>query len=288
MCSAETLCRRNRPLVAAWFLWFSSAATTSAAEYVVGLGAEVDTQDARAFAVLADFAVGDETWAGFSVAHSHIDDTPALRDTRAVDVDLDHSFERVGVRVGAGYWGDPDLLDSVDLRAAFYLHNPGGTLSADFERREFDLRLGGDAIPLSRTVEFSANGLGVSARQEFAERFEIFGGGMWYEYSRNVRLQRDFDSLRFLSRSRLALMNSLIDSRWHVGIETGFGLRRVDLRVGAWRNAVDGGRVDSIGVGFLSPLGKRTDIELRLAQVDSVTFGRSTVLSVFLYVFGGS
>jgi hypothetical protein len=53
--------------------------------------------------------------------------------------------------------------------------------------------------------------------------FEIYSGGICYDYSRTVRLQRDFDSLRFLSRSRLALMNSLIDTRRHVGIETAFG-----------------------------------------------------------------
>jgi hypothetical protein len=46
--------------------------------------------------------------------------------------------------------------------------------------------------------------------------------------------------------------------------------------------------VDSIGVGFLSPFGDRTAIELRLAQDDSETCGRSNVLSAFLYVFGGS
>ena len=278
--------RSNRLPVAASLLCFAWA--TSAAEYVIGLGAEGDTEDARAYAAMADFAIGENTWAGFSVAHSHIDSASGLRDTRSFDLELDHSFEPVGIRVGAGYWGDPDLLESIDLRASLYFREAGRTLSADFERREFELSLGGGTFPLSRTLQFSARGLGVSARQRFAKRFELYGGGLWVDYSRDVRLQRDLDSLRFLSRSRLALMNSLVDARWHAGLETAFGLRRVDFRISAWRNAVDGERVNSIGVGFLSPIGDRTDIELRLAQDHSGTFGRSTVLSVFLYVFGGS
>lgn len=269
-------------------LLFSFAAAASAADYVIGLGAEADTEDGRAFAALADFALGDNTRAGVSVAHSRIEGAAGLRDTRYADVELDHSFEPLGIRVGAGYWGDPDLLDSVDLRASVYLRSADGMLSADFERRAFDLSPGGRVSPVSRTVEFSANGLGASARRQVAERFDIYGGGMWYDYSRNVRLQQDLESLRFLSRSRLALMNSLIDYRWHAGVETAFGLRRVDLRIGGWRNAADGERVDSIGAGFLTPLGDRTDIEFRLELDRSESFGRSTVLSVFLYFFGGS
>ncbi len=80
---------------------------------------------------------------------------------------------------------------------------------------------------------------------------------------------------------------AVLDERWHVGMEIEFGLKSLDVGFSRWQTAVDQGQVDSIRIGFLTPLGKASDIEFRLAFDDSANYGRSTVLSVFGYFFGG-
>jgi hypothetical protein len=111
---------------------------------------------------------------------------------------------------------------------------------------------------------------------------------MHYGYSRNIRIQPEIDILRFLSASRLSLINSLIDYRINAGLEFRFGLRSVDVSIGNWQTAVDQSKVDSYTIGFLTPMSDRTDIEIRLSFDDSENFGNTTSLTVFLYYFGGS
>jgi hypothetical protein len=67
-----------------------------------------------------------------------------------------------------------------------------------------------------------------------------------------------------------------------------FGLRVLDFSYANWQSAAaQGGSIDSFGVGFLTPLGTASDIEFRLSRDESDVFGDSTVVSVFLYFFGG-
>ena len=54
------------------------------------------------------------------------------------------------------------------------------------------------------------------------------------------------------------------------------------------QTAVDGGRVESYSVGFLTPMTDRTDVEMRLSVDYSENFGQTTAISVYFYYFGGS
>jgi hypothetical protein len=265
-----------------------NAAHGSGDGFVAALGAEVDTEQAWSASAALDFAIREDTWIRASATHSS--SSGALRDLDSwyADIELDHSFDPLGVRIGAGYGGDTDLLDSVDLRGSIYLRQPDYRVSVDFERRDFDFVFRTLLLPEGRTIEFSANGLGLNGRLRTGKRATVYAGGMWYDYSRNLRLQQDTDSLRFLSRSRIALTSSLLDHRWHAGVELEFGLKSLDFAFGRWQSAVEQRRVDSISVGFLMPMSHASDIEFRVAFDDSDDFGRSTVFSVFLYFFGGS
>lgn len=256
--------------------------------FVAGLGAEADTEDGRAVSAALDIATGSNTRVSAAVAHSRSEGFTGGLDSWYADLEVDHSYNPAGVRIGAAYRGDADVLDSVDLRASIYLRQTDYRISVDFERRDFDFVLQSPLLQQDRTIGFTADGIGLTGRWRTGKRVSLFAGGMWYDYSRNLRLQQNFDSLRFLSRSRLALMNSLIDDRWHAGMEVEFGLRAVDVVFGRWQSALDQGRVDSISFGLLMPLGKSSDVEFRVAFDNSANFGSSTVFSVFLYFFGGS
>lgn len=254
--------------------------------YVIGGGAESDTAGGRAVSVFADKGLAEKTWLTAAVARTQTGGLTPL-DTLYVDAGLDHWFDPVGVRIAAAYWGDRDILDSVDARASLYIRNDVASLSLDYERRDFDLTLGSALLADARTVEFDAAGLGLAARVQASERMGLYLGGIRYEYSRDINLQPRIEILRILSTSRLSLMNSLIDYRYSAGIDFRFGLKSIDFRLETWQTAIDQGRVNSLAVGFLTPVSDRTDVEIRIAYDESKHFENTVSLAAYIYYFGG-
>lgn len=252
---------------------------------IIGVGGEVDTADSRAFSLFTDIGLTDDTWVSGSVAWTDTDREFFDITTKYADIGLDHNFKPVGFRVAAAYWGDQGLLESNDVRGSLYLRGDKGSISFEYEYRQFDLTVGSDFLQDPVEVEFDADGIGFSASLPVNDRLTLYASGMDYEYSRDIRLQPNTDILRAFSRSRLSMINSLIDYRAGIGVDLAFGLRHVDLRFARWRTEVDQGDIDSISAGLLMPAGRSADIEFRLAYDDSENFGGATVLSVFFYLF---
>ena len=252
---------------------------------VIGMGAEGDTVDGRAYSFFADVSLTDSTWISGAVALNETTNDVFELQTKFADISVDHFFDPFGIRLGGSYWGDEGFLESKDVHASFYLRGEKGSLSADFERRNFALTIRLDSLPEARSIDFSAKGYGLTGRLKTGNRTSVYLGGMTYDYSRRIGLQPETDRLRFLAVSRISLMNSLIDYRVSGGIEIEFGERRLDFRYAHWKTAVFRGQVDSFGVGWLMPVGNAADIEFRLALDDSDEFGQATVFSVFLYLY---
>jgi len=263
-------------------------ADAGAEGFVLGLGVDVDSADGRAVSAFGDWGVGEKTWLSATVSAYETDGITGRRNTSAAGLSLDHWLDPMGIRIGISYWGDKDILDSNDLAGSLYYRDETFMMSLDYERREFDFVVLADFPALRRTAEFSADGLGLSSRFALGDNASFHVGGIAYDYSRDIRLQPDIDALRFLSSSRLSMINSLIDHRFSAGIEFRFGLRSLDVAAGTWQTAVDGGRIDSISVGILAPMSDRIDGEMRFSVDDSEFYGRTTAISVFVYYFGGS
>jgi hypothetical protein len=255
--------------------------------YIVAIGAEADTENSRAFSAFGELATGDSTWVSAGAAASRTGAPASDFDAIYADAQLDHLFDPAGVRIAVGYWGDEDVLDSVDLRSSIYIKNERLSLSVDFERRDYDLIVELPLLRQKRTLGFSADGVGFTGRLKAGDRVSVYLGGMWYDYSQNVSVQPGVDDLRFLTLSRLILAHGLLDRKVHAGVEVEFGRRSLDFRYSDWRGLADQGSIDSFGIGLLTPLSASSDIEFRLSRDDSDTFGDATVLSVFVYFFGG-
>ena len=254
-----------------------------AAGVVVGLGVEGDTANGRAYSLFADVGVAENTWFAAALAKNETRNDTFELNTKFVDISIDHFFDPLGVHVGGSYWGDKGFLESNDAHASLYLRGEKGSISVDVERRNFDLTLRLDALREPRLIDFKATGFGLTGRLKTGDRMSLYLGGMNYDYSRPLALQPESDRLRFLAVSRISLMNSLIDYRVRGGVEIDIGERRLDFRYEHWKTVVFQGRVDSLGFGFLTPVGNSADIEFRLAVDDSDEFGRATVFSVFVY-----
>lgn len=270
-----------------FFLLLLLSSAAGAEGYVLGLGVEGDSTDGRLVSAFADIGAGDNTWV--SVSGSLAETRGIIRDNDTVlaALGVDHALGAFGVRAGAGYWGNADILDSRDLNAAVYLRGDAGSISLDYRKRWFEFDLQSDALR-GRTARFTADGIGLTSRLGLGGRASVFFGGMWYDYSRNLRIQPDIDLLTFISQSRLSMINNLIDYQYSGGIEVEFGLRSVDLSVGQWQTAIDGSRIESYSIGFLTPLADRLDVELRYAIDESASYGRTNALALYFYYFGGA
>ena len=273
-----------------WLPLFCLALTGSAnAEgYILGIGAAADSEDGRAYSAFGDCGIRDDTWLSATIGATETEAMIGGFSTSFYNLGIDHYFNPVGIRISGAYWGDSNILDSDDVSASFYYRDDIASFSADYERREFDFVFESAILQDRRKTEFYADGWGLTNRIQFNDRVTLRLSGMHYDYSRDIRIQPEIDVLRFLSASRLSLINSLIDYRINAGIEFRFGLRSVDLSAGTWKTAVDQSKVDSYTLGFLTPMTDRTDIEFRLSFDDSENFGKTTALTVYLYYFGGS
>ncbi len=254
--------------------------------YILGIGAEGDSSDSLAFSAFGDFGFTEDTWLSVTAARAEAEGAFSELRTVYADIGLDHYFDPLGIRFGAAYWGDDDILDSIDFRGSLYLRTDAITFSADYERRNFDFRF--ELAPLleRRQVEFEADGYGASFRAKTGERVNLFIRGMSYDYSVDLTRLQNISDLNFLSASRLSLANSLLDYRVDAGIEFEFGLKLLSLEAGSRQTAIDSGRVNSYSVGFLFPATDASDIELRVGYDDSDNFGGTTVFSFFWFFYG--
>lgn len=273
----------DRLLIAVSLAVFSAAAQAN--PIVVGLGFETDDADSRSYTAFADVGLGENTWLSGAVATTETERQFFDVNNKLADIALDHHFDPVGIRIGVGYWGDEDLLESTDLRGAVYLRGDRGSVSLDYQRRDFELTLPALLTDEPRTFGLEADGIGLSASLSVNDRVRIYASGMDFDYSRDIRLQPNVDRLRLFNLSRLSIVNSLVDFKANAGVELSIGDRSLDLRVARWRTEVDRAEVDSIGLGFLTPIGSVADIELRVAYDDSESFGSATVFSFFLYLY---
>ena len=251
---------------------------------IVGVGAEKDNADSRSINVFTDVGITEKTWVSGSFARTDTERELFDLSTYSAEIAVDHHFDPVGLRVGVGYWGDEDLIESSDIRASLYWRGDQGSLSLNLERREIDLTVNRVFFdPLE--IPFDADGAGLSASWAITDDVRLSGSFMDYDYSRNIRIQPNIDSLRFFTLSRLSIVNSLIDYRASAGIDFAIGSRSLDFRYSRWRTEVNQTEINSIGVGFLTPAADAADLEFRLTYDESDDFGGATVFSVFLYLY---
>jgi hypothetical protein len=272
-------------------LLLAGAATPALADkgdYLLGGGIESDTDATFAGSLFAERALSDGTWLSLAAARTRVDiERSDSLDTSYADLGIDHNFDPVGVRLSAAYWGDNDILDSLDGRLSVYLRQPRFTLAVDAEYRDFEL----DFPPLGqfpgRDVGFDASGFGATATFRLTDRVGLSVFGIDYEYSVDLRLDQNRPIARFLNVSRLSLINSLVDYRAGGSINVDRKLSRLSFAYQAWRGAVDGSMTHSFTGRFMTPLGDRSDIEVGVGYDNSELYGDVIFLSLFLFYYGG-
>ncbi len=257
--------------------------------FVVGTGIESDSSDGLAMAALGEYAITEKTWLSGLIVRNTVDQAGSTEiDSWLGSVGLDHWFEPVGARVSLSYWGDSDSLDSTDYMGSLYWRSEGFYFSGEYEYRDFDIDLPAVDFFAARRASFDADGIGFTTRFDITDDVDLRLSGMDYDYSVDLSLDDNRRPLlELLVFSRLSLINSLVDYRANATLNLKAGDSRWQFDVGTWKGEVDGGRTTSATVRFMTPLGKRNDIEFGLGVDDSDLYGEVTFFSVYVFFYGG-
>jgi len=271
-------------------LFLLSGAVLAAGDgFMIGGGVESDAEDGLSVSLIGGVGLAESTWLTAGLAKSTVDLGRGL-DLESVlaDIELDHYFDPVGVRIGASYWGDSDILDSHDWRASLYWRNDVVTLAAEYEYRDFDFIIPSTDRLTSRQVMFDADGLGVSARFQVSESTSLRLRGVKYDYSVPFRPVENVDAASLLTVSRLSLINTLVDYRAAMTIGIDQGVKRWEVDFATWQGAINESRTNSITLRYLMPMTDKTDIEFGLGYDDSELYGDVMFFSLYLYFYGAN
>jgi len=268
-------------------LLFASTPAAAADGFMIGGGAESDSDGGLSALLLGGVGLSEDTWLSAGLAKSSVDLVSGRKlETLYADVELDHFFDPIGVRVGAAYWGDSDVLESNDWRASAYFRNDTATLSLEYEFRDFDFVIPSTDFLVSRRVMFDADGFGASARVKTSENTSLRLRGIKYDYSIPFRPVENVDAARLISVTRLSLINTLVDHRASVSLSIDQGLKNWDIELSTWESILDNSRTRSLTVRYLMPMTDRTDIELSVGYDDSELYGDVTFFSLYLFFYG--
>ncbi len=270
-------------------LFIAGLAQAEGGDYLLGGGVESDTADGVRGVLIAGFGLGERTWLSTSAAMGSVElGNGDESNTAYADIELDHHFDPVGIRIGAAYWGNPDVLDSVDLRGALYWQNDKVSIAGEYEYRDFNFIVPqSDSFP-GREFAFDADGLGLRVSFRVSENVSLGLAGMKYDYSINFRSDENRDAARLISVSRLSQINDLIDNRASISLGINRGLKSWGLDFSTWKGAIDQSRTRSVTIHYLMPFSDKTDIEFSLGYDASDVYGNVTFFSLFLYFYGGS
>jgi len=270
-------------------LLFSGNVLAAGNGFMIGGGVESDAEDGVSASVIGGVGFTEDTWLSAGLAKSTVGLGRGL-DLESVfaDIELDHYFDPIGVRIGASYWGDSDILDSHDWRASLYWRNDVVTLAVEYEYRDFDFIIPSTDRLTSREIMFDADGLGISARFQVSESTSLRVRGIKYDYSVPFRPVENVDAASLLTVSRLSLINTLVDYRAAMTIGVDQGSKHWEVDFATWQGAINESRTNSITLRYMMPMSDRTDIEFGLGYDDSELYGDVMFFSVYLYAYGAN
>ena len=273
-----------RPLV---LLLLAGNAFAAGSGFMIGGGIESDNEDGLSASVIGGVGLAENTWLSAGVAKSSVELSRFRElETLYADIELDHFFDPIGIRIGASYWGDSDILESNDWRASIYWRVDKVMLAAEYEFRDFDFIIPSTDFLTSREIRFDADGLGASARFQLGKNMSLHLKAMQYDYSMPFRPVENRDAANLVTVSRLSLINTLVDDRASISLGIDQGDKRWEIDFTTWEGVIDRSRTNSATLRYLVPMTDKTDVEFGLGYDDSELYGDVVFFSLYLYLYG--
>jgi hypothetical protein len=247
-------------------------------EWVFGVGGQLDDESNDGLLATFNWGVTEDTWLSFSAGRSSLDLANVDADTLAASVD--HRFGAVGVALELERWGDDDALETSDWRASVYYELERFRIGIAYEQRDVDIPftiLGPFGGRISRTAQLSSDSVGIDARVQPAEGWQIYFGATEHDYDRDLAPLPRIAQLNLLSTSTLTLANSFIDHERMVGFDRELGATLLTITYTTDRSAIDDSKFDTLDTALLFPIGGRMDLEVNVGR------GRSDLADAGLY-----
>lgn len=257
--------------------------------WMLGLGAQVDEDEADSLLGTLYVGVGSSTWLTLAAGRSS---SPADRadieaDTLAIGVD--HKFDTVGFTLNAERWGDSGALETRDLAASLYFDHERWRIGLGYEARDIEIPftltgpLGGT---LRRTVDVSADRWSVDARVALGEHWQLYLAAAEHDYARNLGVLPRIESLNLLSASTLTLANGFLDHERSIAVERELGPVFLNVRAATDRSAIDDSKLDTLEAAVLFPVGGRVDFEVNLGRGRSELFDAGWYGGLLFLLYG--
>jgi hypothetical protein len=265
-----------------------SSSPAGGAAWVFGFAGQVDEDSNDSLLATFNWGVKPRTWLSLTAGRST---SPADRADVSADTlvaGIDHRFDKVGMRFEIERWGDPDALETEDLRAGVYFDQGRFRIGAAFETRDIEVPFTITGLlgrTFSRTAELSADGVEIDARVRPTERWQLYFRAITYDYENNLTLLPRIDRLNFLSTSTLTLANSFIDDLRMLGVEREIGRTLLNVSFTRDESAIDGAEYETYDASLLFPAGRRVDLEVNLGTGRSDVFGSGRYGGLLLLVY---
>lgn len=254
--------------------------------WMLGLGAQVDEDDADAVLGTLYVGVGASTWLTVAAGRSSSPADRADIEADTLVLGVDHRFDAVGFTLEAERWGDSNVLETKDLGGSVYFERDRWRVSVGYETRDIDIPftftgpLGGT---LRRTAEVSADKTSADARVRIGEAWTVYFGLAEHDYERDLGVLPRIESLNLLSTSTLTLANSFIDHERWLAVDREIKQTTLNVRVSTDRSAIDGSKLETAEAALLFPVGARVDLEVSFGRgrsdfFDAGAFGGLTLL----------
>jgi hypothetical protein len=258
--------------------------------WMLGLGAQVDENEAHSLLGTSYIAAGARTWLTFSAGESSSPGDGGDIEANAVLIGVDHRLDKVGFTLEAEQWGDSGVLETTDLAGSVYFDRPRWRIGFGYERRDIEIPFtvtGPFGGVFQRSVDVQADGFSLNASLSLAERWRLSAGLKEYDYDRNLNALPRIASLNWLSTSTLTLANSFLDhDRW-INVERRFGQATLlNARAATDASAIDGAELETLEVAVLFPIGRRIDLEVNLGSGRSSFFDAGVYGGLLFLIYG--
>ncbi|MEL6868848.1 MAG: hypothetical protein AAFO81_03520 [Pseudomonadota bacterium] len=279
-------------ITSAALLWlWCAAALADDRGYALGAGVAVDDGDGVSVSVLADYSFNDAASVFANFASTQAAALPDDITTRDWSVGARYDFGPLGFDISGGQSGDPDDFDAEDLSLGVFHRGARWSGSLRYLQRDIDVVLRTEL--LRNAVEFVAPLEATGWRGNIAYRTEK--RWRWSVTARRFDYDRDLSVLggRFITRrispTSLTLASALLDDSISAGLEIPLAnSRAINLQLGRDTLAGELGEIRNASVGWLTPLGKRGDLDLSVGVSDgNDALGQTTIFFSALYLFYG-
>jgi hypothetical protein len=259
--------------------------------WVLGLAGQVDEHSSDSLLATINWGITPATWLSFTAGRSS---SPADRADIEADTfvaSIDQRFDKLGFTLELERWGDPDSLETDDLRGSIYFDRERWRVDLAYETRDLTIPFtltGPLGNTLRRTAETSGDSFGVRLRVNLNEQWRLYLGATEFDYEgrRALLLIPRIDRLNLLSTSTLTLANSLIDQERSLGVERDVGRMVFNLRFTTDESAIDGTSFETTDAALLVPAGPRMDVEVNVGRGRSELTESGWYAGVLLLVYG--